>query len=812
LIQEALHTLDRGLRFREKSGMAKKKSKKRNVIPPEIPLATPLEMQAIFEALEAPKSDQEILDSLQSIAERSGMTFGDLLATIFPGLEDSQRLDEPDVVRPRGKQPGRRSRSSKSKVSRREADDLDELVEEAISQRSPEKTLEMLEKTVRLGEVQLTGAFRDHVGKFWLLVETRPYMRARLQLIHVLISQGQHEQAIAHMEDMLRLNPNDNQGVRWLLLEWYCNMNWMDKAWQLLARYPNEGTPFMVLTRICLEFQKSGPSDALEALLKEQLKSNVHMAPKLLAQEEVSPYSVNTFAVGEEDEADAYCQCFRSLWKATPGALPWLNSVYRRISPPEPELSLDDVADLAASELEHTKSLPSGKEIWFCDIDVLDDDGHSLDLEMDWDGEDHPASWLMSLINEATSEAIHIQPGEFPLSVESVLVELCFGMAEPDTGNPRRPKAIRIHDASLCQRLAKPLKRLKIDVEVAEERPELIQFLRSQRFNPELTPFPVEEILEVPRSESAIWEIDWRRIETWVPDPETDEPVQPWIVLVGVPEEGMIRAQQLSMMAPSESVIARVLAESILNPMHGEPSRPAVLLVRQLSYRLELEQTATSIGCDVVVGDCDLLDHVHQTLQENNVGNAPPLGALIQQPDVTPDIVGDFFTASAAYYKSRIYTRVRPELTVEVSCPEILPKTFTAVTMGQMGQEIGIMLFDNPKTVRSMFRTHEVDPEKNARKMSGIGYSIDGQHTMHPADVAAAEQFGWPVPSSETWPSVYYIEKGKPRELTAEELTFVTVAIYATLEMLNRNEASARLNISLHDRTVEVKARKVSAT
>ncbi len=785
--------------------MAKKKSKKKRDATALPSPATPVEMQALFEELGLPHGNPEAMALLQSLVQNSGMNIGELFATMLQGIDEADEMRAPE------KKPGRKSKSSKSGSDGRKTEDLDDLVEKALSQRSPEKTLEMLEKAVRTGEEQQAVELRDHVGHFWLLIETRPYMRARLALVNVLLAQGQHEQAITHMEDMLRLNPNDNQGVRWLLLEWYCNMNWLEKAWQLLDEYPDEATPFMVMTRVCLEFQKSGPSEALESLLLEQLELNPYLAPKLLDQEEVSPFAVDSHTGGDEDEADAYCQSFRSLWKATPGALPWLNSVSRDLAQQEPELSREEVADLAASQLDDAKSLPSKKEVWFCDIDILDEDGHSLDLTIDWDGEDCPENWLMSLINDATNEAIHIEPGEFPLSVDSILCELCQAMTEPDTGRPRRPKTIRIHDAALCQRLSQPLKRININVEVADELPELIQFLRSQRFNPEATPFPLDDILAIPDSEREIWEIDWRTVEMWIPDPDTDEPVQPWMVLVGAPEEGTIRAQQLSMTAPTQEMIARVLAEAILNPMHGEAARPTVLLVRQLSHRLELEQTAKSIGCDVIVGNCELLDHVHKSLQENNVGNASRFGALIQQPGMTAEILCDFFKASAAWYKSRIYTRVRPELTVEISCPELLSKTFTAVTMGQMGQEIGIMLFDNPKTARSMFQSHEADPEKNARKISGFGYSIDSQQNVHPADVAAAEQFGWAVPSSETWPTVYYIEKGEPRVLNAAELTFVTVAIHATLEMLTGKQNSAQLNITLYDRTVRVHAKKVSA-
>ncbi len=769
-----------------------------------MPQATPVELQAILNELGIPQGDPASMALLQSLVQNSGLNVAELFASLLP------ELDEADEIRSPGKMSGRKSKSSKSRASGRRADDLDEIVEEALSQRSPEKTRQMLEKAVKNGEEQLAEAFQDHVGHFWLLSETRPYMRARLQLVHFLLAQGEHETAISHMQEMLRLNPDDNQGVRWLLLEWYCNMNWLDKAMQLLDEYPAEDTPFMILTRVCLDFQLTGPSEVLETMLQDQLESNPHIAPKLLDQEEVSPFAVKSFIVGDEDEADAYCQSFRSLWKATPGALPWLSSVFRDLTPAELELTRKEIAEMAEEGLEAARSLPSKKEVWFCDIDVLDEDGHSLEFEIDWDEEESPTNWLMSLINDATSEAVHIEPGEFPMNVDSILCELCRGMSNPNTGRPRRPKTIRIHDAALCQRLTEPLKRIGINVEVAEEIPELIQFLRSQRFDAEATPFPLDDILEVPENEREIWEIDWRTVETWIPDPETNEPVQPWMVLVGAPESGMIRSQQLSMTPPTENMIARVLAEAILNPMQGDVARPTVLIVRQLSHRLELESRAKSIGCDVVVGDCQLVDHVHQSLQENNIGNAPKFGALIHQPDMTPEIIGDFFRASAAYYKSRIYTRVRAELTVEISCPELLPVTFTAVTMGQMGQEIGIMLFDNPKTVLSMFRSNETDSEKNARKISGIGYSTDRRDLLHPADVAAAEQFGWPVPSSETWPSVYYIEKGTPRGLNAAELRFVSVAIQTTLEMLTGTRNSAQLDIPLHDRTVRVNAKKVS--
>ncbi len=59
--------------------------------------------------------------------------------------------------------------------------------------------------------------FEEDIGDFWAILETRPYMRARLGLAQCLYAVGRKEEGAAHYREMLRLNPNDNQDVRDLL-------------------------------------------------------------------------------------------------------------------------------------------------------------------------------------------------------------------------------------------------------------------------------------------------------------------------------------------------------------------------------------------------------------------------------------------------------------------------------------------------------------------------------------------------------------------------------------------------------------------
>jgi hypothetical protein len=87
--------------------------------------------------------------------------------------------------------------------------------------RSPEEAADLYARGVAAGERALgPAAFGEDAGHFWGLVETRPYMRARLGLAQARWALGTRPEAVADAWDLLRLNPGDNQGVRYLLLRW----------------------------------------------------------------------------------------------------------------------------------------------------------------------------------------------------------------------------------------------------------------------------------------------------------------------------------------------------------------------------------------------------------------------------------------------------------------------------------------------------------------------------------------------------------------------------------------------------------------
>src|SRR5699024_1789994 len=85
-----------------------------------------------------------------------------------------------------------------------------------------DKRMKLLEQAIHVGEQDLgTAFFKENRGYFWGIIETRPYMRAKATYGMALENLGFVEEAIDAYIELLELNPNDNQGIRYSLLPLY---------------------------------------------------------------------------------------------------------------------------------------------------------------------------------------------------------------------------------------------------------------------------------------------------------------------------------------------------------------------------------------------------------------------------------------------------------------------------------------------------------------------------------------------------------------------------------------------------------------
>jgi tetratricopeptide (TPR) repeat protein len=167
------------------------------------------------------------------------------------------------------------------------------------------------------------ATFRDDVGHFWGLLETRPYMRARCGLSLALWQKGEHDVAIAHVQDMLRLNPNDNQGMRYILLAWLLARSRQDDAESLMRRYKNDHATQWQYTAALLEFRRAGDAETSRKRLAAALRGNPHVPAYLLGKP--LPRTAPAYlTMGGDDEAQEFAREYLPLWRDMPGALEWL--------------------------------------------------------------------------------------------------------------------------------------------------------------------------------------------------------------------------------------------------------------------------------------------------------------------------------------------------------------------------------------------------------------------------------------------------------------------------------------------------------
>ncbi|MBA3947590.1 MAG: hypothetical protein H0X37_23920 [Herpetosiphonaceae bacterium] len=196
--------------------------------------------------------------------------------------------------------------------------------------KTPEDALELYLQGVEAG-LRALGAntFHNGVGRFWNLIETRPYMRAREGLAHVLWIVGEPNQAIEHLKAMLLLNPNDNQGVRHVLASYLAELDANEELGTLLEQYRDDPSATWTYTRALWLFRTKGPNRTATAALKQALRANPFVPAYLTGEKKLPQQMPDFYGIGDENEAMDYVFGAAPAWVKTPGALEWLATTLR---------------------------------------------------------------------------------------------------------------------------------------------------------------------------------------------------------------------------------------------------------------------------------------------------------------------------------------------------------------------------------------------------------------------------------------------------------------------------------------------------
>lgn len=189
------------------------------------------------------------------------------------------------------------------------------------------RALEYYRQGVEAGERALGPTyFAENVGYFWGLLETRPYMRARQGLANTLWELGRTQEAVSHFRELLRLNPGDNQGIRYSLLNLLLSMNDEAAAGELLKEYEDDGMAEWLYTRALLAFRQGGDSPAAAEALQAAMAQNRYVPAYLTGRKRVPAHMPPYMTWGGEDEAAIYAFSYLPYWRRTPGAVEWVQT------------------------------------------------------------------------------------------------------------------------------------------------------------------------------------------------------------------------------------------------------------------------------------------------------------------------------------------------------------------------------------------------------------------------------------------------------------------------------------------------------
>jgi tetratricopeptide (TPR) repeat protein len=177
--------------------------------------------------------------------------------------------------------------------------------------------LALLREAVRVGD-RLWGPYLKRKDmQWWGFVGTRPYMRAMHGLGLALMEADELAEAEVIFKTLLKLNPNDNQGIRELAGKVLLLGQRYEDFLKLAAKFKRDG---LLSTNMGLLACALGMEDFDLALIRaERVRSiNAHALPMMALalrrfarpKPNASPY----IAWGSEEEASSYTEAFWEIW------------------------------------------------------------------------------------------------------------------------------------------------------------------------------------------------------------------------------------------------------------------------------------------------------------------------------------------------------------------------------------------------------------------------------------------------------------------------------------------------------------------
>ena len=174
--------------------------------------------------------------------------------------------------------------------------------------------------------------WKSEAPEWWSDAETRPYLRALYGRAMTEWHQGHFAETAKDLEQLLSLNPADNQGVRFLIPLVYLLEENDSKALKSLAdyerNYPDDYCEPALLFGKGLCLWRSGDEAGAAKAYTEAMLKNLYITPLLMDLPTPSQEIWHPNDRAEPGYAQDFMQSYATLWDRDPAALRFLRESY----------------------------------------------------------------------------------------------------------------------------------------------------------------------------------------------------------------------------------------------------------------------------------------------------------------------------------------------------------------------------------------------------------------------------------------------------------------------------------------------------
>jgi tetratricopeptide (TPR) repeat protein len=156
----------------------------------------------------------------------------------------------------------------------------------------------------------------------WGWLENRPFLRNYEGLALAYSERGDVEKGLEIFNQLLSLNPNDNQGIRALAIDANFTLHRPQSVLEISKKYPHDMLSDTLYGKV-LALLQLGKNDKATTALQSAYERLPLVAEELIRSRHRRPKSVANgyITVGGKDQAYEYWKSTQDFWKTTPGAI-----------------------------------------------------------------------------------------------------------------------------------------------------------------------------------------------------------------------------------------------------------------------------------------------------------------------------------------------------------------------------------------------------------------------------------------------------------------------------------------------------------